>query len=47
VLTDVTFKIAEGTRANRVDAIAMTQTMVDRVARRFDVWPHRLAADTA
>ena len=38
---------AEGTRANRVDEIAITQTMVDRVARRFDVWPDRLAADTA
>jgi transposase len=38
---------AEGTRANRIDEIAIAQTMVDRVARRFDLRPHRLAADTA
>jgi hypothetical protein len=28
---------AEGTRANRKEAIAITQTMVDRVERRFDL----------
>ncbi len=38
---------AEGTRANRIEEIAITQTMVDRVAQRFDLRPHRLAADTA
>jgi transposase len=38
---------AEGTRANRIDEIASAQTMVDRVARRFDLRPNRLAADTA
>jgi transposase len=38
---------AEGTRANRTEEIAITQTMVDRVARRFSLWPLRLAADTA
>jgi transposase len=37
---------AEGTRANRVDEIAVTQTMVDRVSRRFDLRPDRLAGDT-
>ena len=37
---------AEGTRANRVVEIAITQTMVDRVRRRFDLQPRRLAGDT-
>jgi len=37
---------AEGTRANRIEEIAVTQTMVDRVARRFDLRPQRLAGDT-
>jgi transposase len=38
---------AEGTRANRTAEIAVTQTMVDRVMRRFDLRPQRLAGDTA
>lgn len=38
---------AEGTRANRTVEIAVTQTMVDRVGRRFDLRPPRLAGDTA
>ena len=38
---------AEGTRANRIEEIAVTQTMMDRVARRFDLRPERLAGDTA
>src|SRR3954467_13739540 len=38
---------AEGTRANRTVEIAVTQTMVDRVERRFDLRPQRLAGDTA
>jgi transposase len=38
---------AEGTRANRAVEIAVTQTMVDRVRRRFDLQPLRLAGDTA
>src|SRR5579872_7279091 len=38
---------AEGTRANRIEEIAIAQTMVERVARRFDLRPARLAADTA
>ena len=38
---------AEGTRANRVIEIAVTQTMVERVGRRFDLRPQRLAGDTA
>ena len=38
---------AEGTRANRVIEIAVTQTMVDRVRRRFSLRPQRLAGDTA
>ena len=38
---------AEGTRANRIVEIAVTQTMVDRVRRRFDLQPQRLAGDTA
>jgi transposase len=37
---------AEGTRANRVEEIAVTQTMVERVGRRFDLQPQRLAGDT-
>jgi transposase len=38
---------AEGTRANRIEEIAVAQTMMDRVARRFDLRPERLAGDTA
>ena len=34
-------------RANRIEEIAVAQTMVDRVARRFELQPDRLAADTA
>jgi transposase len=37
---------AEGTRANRIVEIAVTQTMVERVRRRFDLQPQRLAGDT-
>jgi len=37
---------AEGTRANRIVEIAVTQTMVDRVRCRFDLQPRRLAGDT-
>ena len=37
---------AEGTRANRIAEIAVTQTMVERVHRRFDLQPQRLAGDT-
>ena len=37
---------AEGTRANRVVEIAVTQTMMERVSRRFGLWPQRLAGDT-
>jgi len=37
---------AEGTRANRIAEIAVTQTMVERVGRRFDLRPQRLAGDT-
>jgi len=37
---------AEGTRANRIEEIAITETMVDRVKRRFDLRPHRLAGDS-
>jgi hypothetical protein len=37
---------AVGTRANRTLEIAVTQTMVDRVERRFDLRPRRLAGDT-
>ena len=36
---------AEGTRANRIAEIAVTQTMVERVCRRFDLRPQRLAGD--
>ena len=38
---------AEGTRANRIEEIAVTQTMVDRAGRRFDLRSQRLAGDTA
>jgi hypothetical protein len=38
---------AEGTRANRVVEIAVTRTMIERVARRFGLQPRRLAGDTA
>jgi hypothetical protein len=38
---------AEGTRANRKAEIAVTRTMVERVRRRFDLRPERLAGDTA
>jgi transposase len=38
---------AEGTRANRVTEIAVARTMIERVKDRFDLRPHRLAADTA
>ena len=38
---------AEGTRANKVAEIAVTKTMIERVKRRFDLQPQRLAADTA
>jgi transposase len=38
---------AEGTRANRIAEIAITRTMLDRVRRRFQIRPQRLAADTA
>ncbi len=37
---------AEGTRANRTEEIAITETMVDRVKRRFDLRPQRLAGDS-
>jgi transposase len=37
---------AEGTRANRLAEIAITETMVERVRRRFDLRPQRLAGDT-
>jgi DDE family transposase len=37
---------AEGTRANRIAEIAVTETMIDRVVRRFDLRPQRLAGDT-
>src|SRR5215204_2764478 len=37
---------AVGTRANRTVEIAIIQTMVDRVERRFDLRPQRLAGDT-
>lgn len=38
---------AEGTRANRTDEIAVTETMIDRVKRRFGLAPERRAGDTA
>ena len=37
---------AEGTRANRKEETAITQTMVERVERRFDLRPKRLVDDT-
>ena len=37
---------AEGTRANRIVEIAITETMMERVKRRFDLQPQRLAGDT-
>src|SRR5262249_24392377 len=37
---------AEGTRANRVMEVAVTQTMLERVGRRFGLRPQRLAGDT-
>ena len=37
---------ADGTRANRKEEIAITQTMVERVERRFDLRPKRLVDDT-
>ena len=37
---------AEGTRANRIAEIGVTQTMVERVGRRFNLRPQRLAGDT-
>ena len=38
---------AEGTRANRSEETAVTETMIARVAGRYDLSPKRLAADTA
>ena len=38
---------AEGTRANRIEEIAVAQTMLERVGRRFQLRPQRLAGDTA
>jgi transposase len=38
---------AEGTRANRLAEIAITETMIERVKSRFDLRPRRLAGDTA
>jgi hypothetical protein len=38
---------AEGTRANRSEETAVTETMIARVARRYDLSPKRLAGDTA
>jgi transposase len=38
---------AEGTRANRTVEVTVTQTMLDRVERRFGLRPQRLAGDTA
>jgi hypothetical protein len=37
---------AEGTRANRIAEIAVTETMIERVKDRFDLQPRRLAGDT-
>ena len=37
---------AEGTRANRIAEIAITETMIERVKNRFDLQPRRLAGDT-
>jgi transposase len=38
---------AEGTRANRSTEVAIAETMMERVKRRFDLVPKRLAGDTA
>jgi transposase len=38
---------AEGTRANRTEEIIIAETMIDRVRRRFDLQPLRLAGDSA
>jgi transposase len=38
---------AEGTRANRIVEIAITETMIERVKERFNLRPRRLAGDTA
>jgi transposase len=38
---------AEGTRANRIAEIAITETMIERVKDRFDLEPRLLAGDTA
>ena len=38
---------AEGTRANHIAEIAITETMIERVKSRFDLRPRRLAGDTA
>jgi transposase len=38
---------AEGTRANRIAEIAVAQTMLERVGRRFQLRPQRLVGDTA
>jgi transposase len=38
---------AEGTRANRIEEIAVAQTMLERVGRCFQLRPQRLAGDTA
>lgn len=37
---------AEGTRANRIVEIAITETMIERVKCRFDLRPQRLAGDS-
>jgi IS5 family transposase len=37
---------AEGTRANRIAEIAITETMVERVKGRFDLRPQKLAGDS-
>jgi hypothetical protein len=37
---------AEGTRANRAAEIVITETMIDRIKRRFDLRPQRLAGDS-
>jgi len=37
---------AEGTRANRIAEIAITETMIERVKERFNLRPQRLAGDT-
>lgn len=37
---------AEGTRANRIAEIAIAETMIGRVEKRFDLRPRRLVGDT-